>query len=66
MGIYTTGDRVRAITDYIAALASDIGTVTNVIGPTPLPIYCVQFDRTGDTGIMPERLLEPVTTEEQQ
>jgi hypothetical protein len=22
-----------------------------------MPVYCVQFDRTGDTGILPERLL---------
>jgi hypothetical protein len=63
MGIYAHGDRVRTTADYIAALAGDVGIVTNVIDHTPMTVYCVHFDRTGDTGILPEPLLDPVTTE---
>ena len=63
MGIYAPGDWVRTTADYVAAVAGDIGIVTNVINYTPLPVYCVRFDRTGDTGILPEHLLDPVTKE---
>lgn len=63
MGIYAHGERVRTTADYVAALAGDIGIVTNVIDNAPLTVYCVHFDRSGDTGLLPERLLDRVTTE---
>ncbi|MDQ0633169.1 hypothetical protein QFZ40_001078 [Arthrobacter pascens] len=63
MNAYTTGDRVMALADYVAAIAGDTGTVTNIPGDTARPVYCVQFDRTGDTGILPGRLLEHIDPE---
>lgn len=55
---YAQGERVRALEDYSVALAGDVGTVTSVPASTT-PIYYVTVDRTEETGIIPERLLEP-------
>lgn len=52
------GERVRALEPYTVALAGDVGTITSVPVSTT-PIYYVTVDRSGETGIIPERLLEP-------
>jgi hypothetical protein len=55
---YAQGERVRVLEPYTVALAGDVGTVTSVPMSTT-PIYYVTVDRSGETGIIPERLLEP-------
>lgn len=52
------GERVRALEDYSVAQRGDVGTVTSVPVSTT-PIYYVTVDTSGETGIIPERLLEP-------
>jgi hypothetical protein len=52
------GERVRVLEKYTVAEPGDAGTVTSVPVSTT-PIYYVTVDRSGETGIIPERLLEP-------
>jgi hypothetical protein len=52
------GERVRVLEKYTVAEPGDVGTVTSVPVSTT-PIYYVTVDRSGETGIIPERLLEP-------
>jgi hypothetical protein len=52
------GERVRALEAYSVAEAGDTGTVTSVPRSTSA-IYYVTVDHSGETGIIPERLLEP-------
>ena len=55
---YAQGERVRVLEPYTVALAGDVGTITSVPVSTT-PIYYVTVDRSGETGIVPEKLLEP-------
>jgi hypothetical protein len=55
---YGQGERVRALEPYTVAEKGDVGTITSVPVSTT-PIYYVTVDRSGETGIVPEHLLEP-------
>jgi hypothetical protein len=55
---YGQGERVRVLEPYTVAEKGDVGTITSVPVSTT-PIYYVTVDRSGETGIIPERLLEP-------
>ncbi len=55
---YAQGERVRVLEPYTVAEQGDVGTVREVPVSTT-PIYYVTVDRSGETGIVPERLLEP-------